>query len=424
MEFGQLRTAFIHIGVPKTGSTAIQATLDAERNQVQAQGFHYLSGDRNHSEALALAFWNRDDAQRLAGLRWHDGVAAAAHCEAVLENLTAEIDGTEKHLILSAEGLANFKAEEVSRFHRFLNDRFDKLRVIAYLRDPFDWVHSAAQQATKWSGDCLDDLFDHPRLPLYTERLDPWLRIFGRENTDLRPFRKNDIVGDFAQAVGLALPQAPASSRLNAGVSCQAAALFSHCNILAPPFVEARHNPLRAFDIIKSGRLPGRPFALPRETIETHRDALNAERDWALQYLSSDAFSAPQLPDIERADWYMGTRNALEDFAANYLQKSRATQNERALRMFLKAQKQRADPAQAIPLLDQACLLSTDRWTMDLIAQEALEQPRESCEAFFQKQRLMRRIEAPEPNDPPLLIGNPFDRPWDNQTPATEKLIA
>ena len=42
---------------------------------------------------------------------------------------------------------------------------------------------------------------------------------------------------------------------------------------------------------------------------------------------------------------------------------------------------------------------------------------------FFAKTRLMRRIEAPEPGDSPLTIGNPFDRPW-RKFPSIDPMVS
>ena len=80
--------------------------------------------------------------------------------------------------------------------------------------------------------------------------------------------------------------------------------------------------------------------------------------------------------------------------------------------MLILAQKHREDRSRAPQLLEHAWKLTTDRRTMGQIAEEALQQSISEREKVFAKLRLMRRIEAPEAGDPPLVIGNPFDRPW------------
>lgn len=405
------RTAHLHIGVPKTGTTAIQASCESARDLLRSQGFHYLSGDPNHGERLALAFWDKVDALRLAGLRWKDGAAAVAHRAAVQAALAREIDTAQGDLILSSEHLSEFRPSEVQRMLLFLGKRFERVRVIGYIRDPLDWATSAAQQATQWSGDTLDALFDRPRLPDYAGRFGPWIAALGRSDVELRAFGSNDIVADFSAALGLATPLTQ-GALLNESVSHRSAILLSHMNTCAPPFIEARHNPFRSFDLVRDARLPGRRFALPRETVETWADALAAERDWAHQALGRAVFPANRMPEGSRATWFEGERDALEAFAETYLGKARLAQNERAARLYLQAGTHTGTPETALKLLDHAWLLTTDRWTLDRIAQLARKHDGWDREKFLAKGRLMRRIEAPEPDDPPLVIGNPFDRPW------------
>lgn len=415
-----MRTAFIHIGLPKTGSTAIQAACDGARAGLSAQQYHYLNGDRNHGERLSLAFWDKPDALSLAGLRWKDGDAAKSYRTDIQAALAQEIDTTPHHVIFSAEDLSSFRPSEVERMRLFLEKRFDHFKIIGYLREPLSWATSAAQQATKWSGDLLDDLFDAPRLPEFERRLGPWLASFGKACIDLRAYGARDIVADISIALGLDSPLPP-TSRLNESVSDQTAILLSHANRLVPPFVERRHNPFRSFDLTRALRLPGRAFTLPFETVDACFDLLNAERDWANAALGRTEFRTPDMPMISRDIWFGQDRAGLEDLAATFAEKARAAQNEHALKMTLKAQRNRDTPGVALTLLDQAWLLTTDRWTMDLIARGAVEQRVEDLEKYFAKGRLMRRIEAPEPGELPLQYGNPFDRPWEkNPRPGAD----
>ncbi|MCG6883756.1 MAG: hypothetical protein LJE62_08395 [Silicimonas sp.] len=408
------RTAYVHIGVPKTGSTAIQAAFSAARDRLRSEGYHYLAGDRNHGERLALAFWDRPDALHLAGLRWKDGSAAEQYIEATRAELASEIEeNSTRHLILCGEDLSGFRPSEVARLHDFLGARFDRVRVVAFLRDPLDWATSASQQATQWSGDTLDMLFDAPRLPGYQTRLGPWIAELGRESMDVLAYDKSDVAAKFARVIGLSRPLPTTGTlRQNAGVSHRSAILFSKFNALTPPFADCRHNPLRSFDLIQDGRLPGRRFQLPRETVETWNEALEAERDWTNHCLGHSAFAPQELPDMPRDQWYGDEREELEAFAEVFAEQGRLAQNERALRMYLNARKHCDNPALAKQFLDKAWLLTTDRWTMDRIGREALEQNRADREKFFAKGRLMRRLEMPEPGDMAPLIGNPFDRPW------------
>ena len=412
------RTAFVHIGAPKTGSTAIQVAFSAGAQSLSAAGYHYLEGDRNHIEALALCFWAEEDARNLAKLRWIDEEAVFARRRETLRDWLSEqiARSAPRHLVLSAENLCEFHDEEVASFLSFLREKFDRVRVIAYVREPLSWMTSAAQQATKWSGDTLDELFSSPRLPDFRNRFAPFIREVRPVDFDLRVYSSApdfDVVTDFSAAIGLDPDVAAGlgTSRQNPALSHRSAMVLSAVNAHMPPFVDYRHNPCRAFDVVADCRLPGRAFSLPTETALAAAPILDAERDWLNHALGRPVFSQQQVPEIPLDAWFGGEREEIGEFAVRFAELARAAQNERAFRSLLHAKARRREhPERARKLLREAWLLSTDRWTMHLIATEAVETEDPERHRFFAKQRLMRRIEDPQTQDPPLQIGNPFDR--------------
>ncbi|MFY0312396.1 hypothetical protein ACFMBG_21160 [Leisingera sp. D0M16] len=415
------RTAYIHIGAPKTGSTAIQAAFSAAKDQLSESGYHYLDGDRNHSEMLAMSFWAEQDALKLGQLRWIDDEDEFfRHRASLREALSEQISrSVSRNLIISAEELSDFREPEVQSFITFLQQRFDRIRVIAYAREPQSWMTSAAQQGVKWSGDRLDERFQAPRLPEYQRRFEPFMTAVGQENFDLRPYfpgeKEFDVVADFARAIGIGekIGANSAESRVNSAVSHRTAIIFSAVNAAMPPFVENRHNPCRSFNVVRDGRLPGRKFALPSETVLNTADILQDERGWLNETMGRAVFTAPAVPEIPLDSWYGGEREELEAFAAVFSAHCRQAQNDEALKAYLKSKKHReANPGLARALLSNAWMLATDQWTLHLIATEAVETEHPDRHRFFAKQRIMRRIENAQPGDPPLAVGNPFHREW------------
>ena len=413
------RTAFVHIGAPKTGTTAIQAAFASRKAQVAAAGFHYLDGGRNHSERLAVAFWDAEDARRLGKFRWIDDPAEfSAYRARVREELHDELERhSSHHLIISGEELCAFSPGEAARFLDFLRPIFEDIRIIAYARDPQDWITSAAQQGTKWSGDLLETAFAAPRLPMYQNRFQPYREAVGDGSFDLRVFRAPasgfDVVTDFAQAVGLKDAELSGAAHENRAVSHRTTMVYSALNAWQPPFVDWHHNPFRAFRLIEDARLPGRAFTLPRETVEAALPALRQEVDWVQSVARTVKFEATKLPEIGYDDWFGGETDQIISFAETLARNCGQAQNELALKSFLRAKAcRRSDPGLAARLLSDAALLATDRWTLHLIAQEAVEIEHPDRKKFFAKQRLMRRLEDPEPADPEVGVGNPFDRAW------------
>ena len=243
------------------------------------------------------------------------------------------------------------------------------------------------------------------------------MELAGPGHFDLRPFysgvREFDVVADFSRAAGIgeSIAPMPGESRMNSAVSHRTAIVFSAINAAMPPFLEYRHNPCRSFNIARDGRLPGRIFTLPAETVLDSAPVLDGERGWLHEVMGRTVFSRPEVPEIPLARWYGGERGELEHFAAVFAEQCGKAQNEEALKAYLKAQKYRSgEPELARQLLRNAWMLATDQWTLHLIATEAVETGHPERHRFFAKQRLMRRIADPQPGDPPLAAGNPFHR--------------
>ncbi|MEM6385849.1 MAG: hypothetical protein AAF718_06395 [Pseudomonadota bacterium] len=420
------RSVYLHIGAPKTGTTAIQAACADAAQQLEAAGFHYLKGDRNHSERLALAFWQQHDANRLAALR--NFTPGAVDQTALRDQLAQEIEACDPHdVILSGEEVSGFDKGELNDLIEFLLSRFSRIKVIAYVRDPVSWMNSAAQQAVKWSGDTLEGLFRRPRLPNYPARFEAALNAIPPEDQCLRFYNSSDfdVVADFAEILGiepktLAVGNRP---RENTALSAEAAIALSAVNEASPPFVEYTHNPCRAFGVVAACRLPGHKFVLPHTTIQSAAENLAEERDWIEGRLGRiDVLPQSQVSVFE-GNWFGCYRKEWEAFGISIAEKVRAAQNEKSLKSLLRARNRQAtEPERAADLLSDAALLATDRWTMGEIAEAAVSFRHADRLNFFAKQRLMRRIEEPAADDPALAKGNPFDRFWREDRSAARAL--
>jgi hypothetical protein len=378
-----------------------------------------LDGEPNHSEVLATVFWAYDKAQTLGQLRWIDDIAEfQRHRELIRENLTEKIQRSAPHsLIISGEELSRFDEDEAHILVEFLRAHYDEIKIIAYVREPQSWMASSAQQRTRWSGGVLEEIFDHPPLPTYQIRFNPYIAAVGRENFILRRFFDKgvsfDVVADFAGVIGVdpALLPLQLSGEGNVALSDRGAIILSAVNRYAPPFLEYRHNPFRAFRIVEAAQMPGHIFVLPRETVFLVAELLEEERNWINEYFGYQAYKRPTLPTVSREDWFGPDREALEEHAKLLNETFRQAQNEIALRSLWRAGELRdTNLNRAHDYLSRALLLCTDRWTMHYIAREILTEDHPKKFVAFAKQRLMRRIEDPRPTDPPLLMGNPFDR--------------
>ncbi|RKP46188.1 hypothetical protein [Pararobbsia silviterrae] len=214
----------VHIGAPKTGSTAIQRTLADNRSALLDHGLHYpdvsLRGFGHHDLAFRLhgAYpdWasqqplTLDDLQR----RFENEVAGHAASTVVLSSENFYLFPAPKRLaaLLDAAG-------------RRFDERVD---ILCYIRRQDDAHLSWYNQTVKaqGNGDTLDATMRRDRdIWDYAERIKPWVAEFGTESVTLRdyaPFAGNgsDIRADFLQFAGVApgsiqLPSGRSNERIN-----------------------------------------------------------------------------------------------------------------------------------------------------------------------------------------------------------------
>jgi hypothetical protein len=123
----------LHIGLPKTGTTALQATAQARRTDLLAAGVRYPGGGMNHREAVSA----------LMGRRWGwigpgATVPPMRHWERLITEVRAE---TARRVWISHEFASEADDEAVARF---VSELGDQLQVVVTLR-PF-----AAVLASSW----------------------------------------------------------------------------------------------------------------------------------------------------------------------------------------------------------------------------------------------------------------------------------
>jgi len=214
----------IHIGAPKTGSTAIQRVLCENREQLLAHKIHYpdvsLRGNGHHDLAFLLygryADWATPQDRPLSELRiaLRDAVQTIPATTVVLssENFSLYPQPAALRDLLETAGLK----------------RDDEICVVCYARRQDDAHISWYNQSVKAQGNALG-FEDTVRLTRdlwnYSLLLKPWRDEFGAEAILLRdytPFGRqpNDIRADFLEILGLSpsqfhLPAARENERIN-----------------------------------------------------------------------------------------------------------------------------------------------------------------------------------------------------------------
>lgn len=266
------RTAIVHIGHKKTGTTAIQHQFHAHRAALRDLGVLYPLADANHSFALSGLFRGRNRALTVSAKRDYaaDGVGGLAQLDAELAGA-----GDWTHVLFSAEAIAGFSKAELTALRDWLLGHVETVRVVFVIRDPVDWAVSVAQQYLK-SRDDVAAILSEPE-PLRWRQIVTRLRaVFGGEALSVLEYEalaavRERFVARFGKAVGL--PKGTGKllraeqARVNESLSAEAAMLMARVNAMLPEQLDGQRNPARSGMEMRAFRgLAGRRFDLPEAT--------------------------------------------------------------------------------------------------------------------------------------------------------------
>ncbi|WP_425074080.1 hypothetical protein [Sagittula sp. S175] len=207
----------LHVGAPKCGSSALQAALSARPILALPDGGQMCytargSGLRN---------------EVLTGPRLQQAAEAAVHGYLNWPGRTREVSPPRYHAALDravrgTEGAPPMLSNEgwigrATEFATHLPQWFDgrtRVDVFAAARPPLEWLNAAYWQWGVWTGQGIDDWLERQVMPYRLgSDLEAWAALPGvRLHLALTP----DVVADFAERFGVALPADP--TRRNAAL--------------------------------------------------------------------------------------------------------------------------------------------------------------------------------------------------------------
>jgi len=200
-----MRTCYLHLGMPKTGSTSIQDCFFNFENDTMIYAKAKWS---NHAIFVTAPF--RKEPRKLKFLRGRSVPVSdefvKRHVSEMRKTLKNSISGN-KDVILSGEAIVDeLFDEEIGDLIAYLKTNFDRIQVIAYIRPLASLAPSQLQQRIK-SGPMKFRLPD----PDYRKRFEAVLKYAGAANITFIRFDRKDLIGgdvvfDFASRVGLQAP--------------------------------------------------------------------------------------------------------------------------------------------------------------------------------------------------------------------------
>ena len=207
----------LHIGLPKTGTTVIQAFLDHNSSALAAHGWSYprFIGNSNHV-CVPLAFVDEDQRGRVTEYPQLESADGRAQVRSWLASELSERVAPSSRWIFSAEGFtARIRnADEIAAIQRFFSRWFDEVGVVAYFRRQEAMVVSLYSQHAREHATRVPRPLDERFVQIGDVLLDHlatyqrWVSVLGSQNVSARPYLEsfkgsNNLLVDFAQVLGL-----------------------------------------------------------------------------------------------------------------------------------------------------------------------------------------------------------------------------
>ncbi len=222
----------LHIGFAKTGTTALQQYLLSRKQDLLAQGVLWPGLKSNHYHLHTIASKDPHSLFQVIneGLsREEVQIFAAAWRKSFLD----EIDEMRpRRILLSTEFLNGALEEELSHICAFLAPQCHRLRLLAYVRDPWSMAVSTAQQ------NIIDGLWAEPvELDFvleHTQALAKFERAF-RTRVEVRLYQR-DIISDFLGWLRLEGLKPKKETWINRSVGLYTACVLACMNRKTPGF--------------------------------------------------------------------------------------------------------------------------------------------------------------------------------------------
>jgi hypothetical protein len=328
-------TFYIHIGVHKTGTKSIQYTLFNNREKLLEHGINYLRLESNHGPALISLLTERPHTYLRNVLRYVDTPEKAGLYNAsIKQQLTEELSNNRsRKVVISGEGLSSMEPGAFSRLKPMLDPYADAYRIIAYVRDPYEYANSATLQRVK-NGYVLGAADENVPLPDYRKRIGKFIERFGRDNVDIRvfdprQFRGGSLVADFLDAIGepAKLAESLETLRANESTSHEAAIILSEINSAFPIHVDglANRERVRPLQFLLAD-IPGEKFRIDPSMYLKHEDKVLKDLEWLHETMGRKVFADPVPRPASTPRWSEATVEAIKKLVRDQAQTIRQLQ--------------------------------------------------------------------------------------------------
>mgnify|MGYP000638296276 CR=1 FL=1 len=288
----------IHTGFHKTGSSSIQHSLAHNRDLLVARGYHYPKFIFNGTE-----FYNRS--APLYGLYceepktflhyWYHNQLEPDHVNHALEKLFQDDLWNRDKLIFSDEFVSILSKQELIRLRDNFTRNGFRLRVISFVREPFNLMVSTSQQRSRQFA--IKSVLSGNLLQKEVKKIKVLKDVFGDAaefyNFEKTCFHPSGPVGFFFDLLNITL-KPESALRINESMSQHSVRLLSYINEQAPGLKSDREiNPIRQrLDTGWLEKIPGKKFQLNKDEIEFIKPSVLEARQ-SIEELLGEGFFPP-----------------------------------------------------------------------------------------------------------------------------------
>jgi hypothetical protein len=218
-----MKTAILHAGLHKTGTTSIQESLNGYDDGDTA---YADLGKPNHSNFLQTLFHKNNLFNHWTNL----GLSAAEHKELVSSHwntLKGQLLKRHSRIIFSGEELSALDTEALARLKSYFHAHQRAIEVYVFVREPLGMTASLMQEMVKWGSFLQNESTDGDAINyLLSERVGNLLKVFGNDATHILHYEDalsskypRGVVDYFAGALGIQPEELPSAKSANQSIS-------------------------------------------------------------------------------------------------------------------------------------------------------------------------------------------------------------